>query len=187
VADLLARVKAALVDRYAVEREIGRGGMALVFLATELHPRRQVAIKVLDPDVAAALGPDRFLREVDLASKLTYPHILPIFAAGEAEGLLYYTMPHVTGESLRERIEREKQLPLADAVRIAREVADALGYADSPPTAGGSTSRWVTGRATSGPWRWPWDDSVHRGRGGACAAIFRRRLSPIRGSVPFDR
>jgi serine/threonine-protein kinase len=129
VADLLARVKAALVDRYAVEREIGRGGMARVFLATELHPRRQVAIKVLDPDVAAALGPDRFLREVDLASKLTYPHILPIFAAGEAGGLLYYTMPYVAGESLRERIEREKQLPLADAVRIAREVADALGYA----------------------------------------------------------
>jgi serine/threonine-protein kinase len=129
LADLLARVKTALVDRYAVEREIGRGGMARVFLATELHPRRQVAIKVLDPDVAAALGPERFLREVDLASKLTYPHILSIFAAGEAEGLLYYAMPYVAGESLRERIEREKQLPVADALQIAREVAGALGYA----------------------------------------------------------
>jgi len=129
VTDLLERLKAALADRYTVEREIGHGGMAWVFVAWELHPRRQVAIKVLDPDVAKALGPERFLREVELASKLTYPNILPIFAAGEADGLLYYVMPYVVGESLRERIKREQQLPVADALRIAREVADALSYA----------------------------------------------------------
>ena len=125
------RLRQALSGRYAVERELGSGGMATVFLAEERHPRRHVAIKVLDPTLAAVLGPERFLREVDLASKLTHPHILPIFAADEAEGLLYYVMPYVEGESLRERLARERQLPLDDALQIAREVADALSYAHS--------------------------------------------------------
>jgi serine/threonine-protein kinase len=105
--------------------------MATVYLAVEHHPKRQVAIKVLDPNFGAALGPERFLREVDLASKLTHPHILPIFAAAEADGLLYYVMPYVEGESLRDRLDREKQLPLEDALQITREVADGLSYAHS--------------------------------------------------------
>jgi TolB-like protein len=124
-------VRSALAGRYAIERELGRGGMATVYLAEEPHPRRHVAIKVLDPALAAVLGPERFLREVELASKLSHPHILPIFAAAEAGGLLYYVMPYVEGESLRERLAREKQLPLDDALRISREVADALSYAHS--------------------------------------------------------
>lgn len=100
-----------------------------MFLAEELHPRRRVALKVLDPQVAAGLGPERFLREVELASQLTHPNILPIFAAGEAGGLLYYAMPFVEGESLRDRLDREKRLPLDDALRLTREIADALAYA----------------------------------------------------------
>ena len=110
--DSLERFRSALAERYDVEREVGRGGMAQVFLAQERYPHRQVAIKVLDPELAAVLGSQRFLREVDLASKLTHPHILPIFSAGEAEGMLYYVMPYVEGESLRERITRERQLPV---------------------------------------------------------------------------
>ena len=103
--------------------------MAFVFLAEELHPRRRVALKVLDPQIAAGLGPDRFLREVDVASQLAHPHILPIFAAGEADGLLYYAMPYVEGESLRDRLDRDKRLPLDEVLRITREVADALAHA----------------------------------------------------------
>jgi serine/threonine-protein kinase len=129
--ELLDRLQRALADHYAIEREVGRGGMASVFLAEERHPQRQVAIKVLDPEIAAILGPERFLREVDLASNLTHPHILPIFSAGEAQGLLYYVMPYVEGDTLRDRLKREKQLPLDDALRVAREVADALSYAHS--------------------------------------------------------
>jgi len=131
VKDSFDRLQQALSGRYALERELGRGGMATVYLAGERHPQRHVAIKVLDPTLAAVLGPERFLREVDLASKLTHPHILPIFAADEADGLLYYVMPFVEGESLRDRLAREKQLPLDDALQIAREVADALSYAHS--------------------------------------------------------
>jgi TolB-like protein/Flp pilus assembly protein TadD len=129
--ELLERLQRALADRYAVERELGRGGMATVYLAEERHPQRHVAIKVLEPTLAAVLGPERFLREVDLASKLAHPHILPIFAAAEADGLLYYVMPYVEGESLRDRLNREKQLAIDDALRISREVADALSYAHS--------------------------------------------------------
>jgi len=129
VTDYLDRLRTGLADRYQIEREIGRGGMARVFLAEERHPRRQVAIKVLDPAIASALGSDRFLREVDLASKLAHPNILPVFAAGEVDGILYYAMPFVEGESLRQRLAREKQLPVNDALQITREVADALEYA----------------------------------------------------------
>jgi len=127
--DILQRVSVALAHRYRIDREVGRGGMALVFLAEEHHPRRKVAIKVLDESRQPMLGPERFLREVDLASKLTHPNILPIFAAGEADGLLYYVMPFVEGESLRERLTRERQLRVEDAIQIASEVADALSYA----------------------------------------------------------
>ncbi len=129
--DAIERLNAALAERYRIERQLGAGGMATVYLAEERHPQRHVAIKVLEPMLAAALGPERFLREVDLASKLAHPHILPIYAAAEAGGLLYYVMPYVEGESLRDRLTREKQLPLDDALQITREVADALSYAHS--------------------------------------------------------
>jgi serine/threonine-protein kinase len=119
-------VKAALADRYAIEREIGRGGMATVYLGEDLKHHRQVAVKVLHPELASALGPERFLREIEIAARLHHPHILPLYDSGEADGLLYYVMPYVEGESLRDRLVREKQLPLEDALDIAWEVADAL-------------------------------------------------------------
>lgn len=127
--DLLDRVREALTHRYEVEKEIGRGGMATVFLAEDPKHRRKVALKVLDPDLAEAVGADRFLREIEIAANLTHPHILPLFDSGKAGNLLYYVMPFVEGESLRSRLEREKQLPVADAVTIAREVASALAFA----------------------------------------------------------
>jgi serine/threonine-protein kinase len=123
--------RAALSDRYAIEREIGRGGMARVFLAQDLRHHRHVAIKVLSPELGAAIGAERFLREIEIAAKLTHPHILPLHDSGEAAGLLYYVMPFVEGESLRARLDREKQLPLEDALTITREVGDALAYAHS--------------------------------------------------------
>jgi len=127
--DQLGRIKTALARRYAVERELGSGGMATVYLAEDLKHRRQVAIKVLRPDLAAALGPERFLREIEIAARLDHPHILPLYDSGDADGFLYYVMPFVEGESLRDRLAREKQLPMDDALQIAREVADALSYA----------------------------------------------------------
>ena len=129
--DLLAVLRDALADRYAVERELGRGGMATVFLAEDLKHRRPVAIKVLHPDLAAAVGADRFLREIEVAARLQHPHILPLYDSGAAAGFLYYVMPYVEGESLRDRLEREKQLSLEDTLRIAGEVAGALAYAHS--------------------------------------------------------
>src|SRR5438309_4553205 len=131
LADLLARLQAALADRYTIERELGRGGMATVYLAQDRKHHRQVAIKVLKPELAAALGPERFLREIDTAARLNHPHILPLHDSGEADGFLFYVMPYVEGESLRDRLTRERQLPVEDAVQIAREVADALSYAHS--------------------------------------------------------
>lgn len=125
----LDRISAALAERYVLDREIGRGGMATVYLATDLKHKRQVAIKVLSPDMAAALGTERFLKEIELEARLTHPHILALHDSGQVDGRLYYVMPYVAGESLRQRLDREKQLPLEDAVRIVREVADALAYA----------------------------------------------------------
>jgi len=127
--DLSQRLQDALSGRYRIERELGRGGMATVFLAEDLKHYRRVALKVLDPEVGAAIGPERFLREIETVARLTHPHILPLFDSGEADGLLFYVMPYAEGESLRDRLAREKQLPLDDALRIAREVADALDYA----------------------------------------------------------
>ena len=127
----LDRLKAALADRYTIERELGAGGMATVYLAEDLKHERRVALKVLKPEFAAALGPDRFLREIELAARLTHPHILPLHDSGNADGFLYYVMPYVEGESLRDRLTREKQLPVDDALQISREVADALSYAHS--------------------------------------------------------
>jgi serine/threonine-protein kinase len=129
MSDALARLTAALADRYRIERELGAGGMATVYLAHDLKHDRDVAIKVLHPDLGAALGSERFLSEIRTTARLQHPHILPLLDSGEADGLLYYVMPLVTGETLRTRLERERQLPIDDAVLIAREVADALGYA----------------------------------------------------------
>ncbi|MDH4351880.1 MAG: serine/threonine protein kinase, partial [Gemmatimonadota bacterium] len=129
--DLVDRLKTALADRYRVDHEIGRGGMAHVFLAHDLKLGRPVALKVLRPDLAAVLGGERFLREIRLAAKLEHPHILGVHDSGEADGVLYYVMPYVEGESLRDWLTREKQLPLDDALQITREVADALSYAHS--------------------------------------------------------
>jgi serine/threonine-protein kinase len=125
----LDRLRPALADRYTLERELGQGGMATVYLAHDLKHERDVAIKVLHADLGAALGPERFLSEIRTTARLQHPHILPLLDSGEADGLLYYVMPLVTGETLRTRLERERQLPIADAVRIAREVASALDYA----------------------------------------------------------
>ena len=123
------RLNLALADRYRIERELGAGGMATVYLAQDLKHDRKVAIKVLHPDLGAALGGERFLSEIKTTARLQHPHILPLLDSGAADGLLYYVMPYVAGETLRARLARERQLPLDDAVRIARETADALGYA----------------------------------------------------------
>ncbi|MGE5142896.1 MAG: protein kinase domain-containing protein [Acidobacteriota bacterium] len=122
-------MSSGLAGRYAIERELGRGGSAVVYLARDLRHERLVAIKVLRPEFAAALGPERFLREISTTAQLRHPHILPLFDSGETNGFLYYVMPFVPGGTLRDRVVREQQLPLDDALRITREVAEALGYA----------------------------------------------------------
>ena len=127
--DALSRLKAALADRYTIERELGSGGMATVYLAEDLKLHRKVALKVLRPELASALGPERFLQEIDIAAKLNHPHILGLFDCGEADGFLYYVMPYVEGQSLREKLAKEGELPVADAVRILHEVVDALAHA----------------------------------------------------------
>jgi serine/threonine-protein kinase len=131
VTDLVSHLRSSLQDKYAVERELGRGGMATVFLAEDLKHGRRVAIKVLHPELAAALGGERFHREIQIASRLTHPHILPVYDSGDAGGSLYYVMPFIEGESLRDRIVREKQLAIEEALRITCEVSDALSYAHS--------------------------------------------------------
>ena len=128
-ADAEERLRTALADRYRIEGEIGSGGMATVYLAEDLKHRRQVALKVLDPELAESLGAKRFLREIETAAKLTHPHILPVFDSGEADGFLFYVMPYVEGESLRERLIRETQLPVDEALQLTSEVADALASA----------------------------------------------------------
>jgi len=128
---MIDRLSAALADCYDVQREIGRGGMATVYLARDLRHSRDVALKVLDPELAATVGHARFLREIEISAKLNHPNVLPLLDSGEADGMLYYAMPYVKGESLRDRLDREGQLPLEDALQITCEVADALAYANS--------------------------------------------------------
>jgi serine/threonine-protein kinase len=125
----VARVRRAIADRYRVERVLGEGGMATVYLAEDIKHHRKVAVKVMRPEFTATLGTDRFLREIDIAAKLSHPHILPVHDSGEADGLLYYVMPWIEGESLRDRLHREGALPVDAALRLAREVAEALEYA----------------------------------------------------------
>ena len=141
MADVIDRLKTALGDRYALERELGRGGMAAVYLARDLKHERQVAVKVLRPELAAALGAERFHREITIAANLNHPHILPLLDSGTAEeqlsdsptvrpsAFLYYVMPYVEGESLRDKLAKEGELPITEAVRILRDVVDALSHA----------------------------------------------------------
>jgi serine/threonine-protein kinase len=127
--DQSERLRAALAGSYAIERQVGAGGMATVYLAEDLKHKRQVAVKVLRPDLAAALGADRFLREISIAAQLQHPHILPLHDSGDADGYLYYVMPFVKGESLGAKLQREGALSVGEAARILRDVADALAYA----------------------------------------------------------
>ena len=129
VSDTLERLRLMLADRYAMERELGRGGMATVYLAQDLRHERHVAIKVLRPELSASLGADRFNREIKVAAQLQHPHILGLYDSGAADGLLYYVMPFVEGESLRDKLDREKQLGVEEAIRLVCEAADALQYA----------------------------------------------------------
>jgi serine/threonine protein kinase len=127
--DLLDRLEVALTDRYVIERELGEGGMAMVYLATDVRHARPVALKVLKPEIVASMGQERFLREITVTAQLNHPRILPLLDSGQADGLLFYVMPFVEGESLRDRLAREGPLPLEEAVEIAREMAVALSYA----------------------------------------------------------
>jgi serine/threonine-protein kinase len=124
-----ARLSAALAGRYRIERELGAGGMATVYLAQDLRHDRKVALKVLKPELAAVLGAERFVVEIKTTASLQHPHILPLFDSGTADGFLFYVMPFIEGETLRDKLNRETQLGVDEAVRIAREVADALDYA----------------------------------------------------------
>jgi serine/threonine protein kinase/Tfp pilus assembly protein PilF len=125
----IERLRGALENSYTIDRELGRGGMATVYLAQDVKHERLVALKILHPELAASLGPDRFLREIKTAARLNHPHILPLHDSGESDGFLYYVMPYVEGESLRERLDREHQLPIDEAVHHARSIAAALDYA----------------------------------------------------------
>src|SRR5687767_13540837 len=129
MSSMLDRLTSVLAERYSFEREIGVGGMATVYLARDLRHDRLVALKLLRPELGAVIGADRFLAEIKLTANLQHPHILPLFDSGAVEGLLYYVMPYVEGVSVRERLNREKQLSIAESVRIATEVASALDYA----------------------------------------------------------
>src|SRR5688572_28901234 len=125
----MERLTTALADRYRIERELGQGGMATVYLAHDLRHDRQVALKVLKPELAAVLGGERFVVEIKTTAALQHPHILPLFDSGTADGFLFYVMPYIEGETLRSKLDRERQLGIGEAVKIATEVADALDYA----------------------------------------------------------
>jgi serine/threonine protein kinase len=129
MSDPIPRLNAALEGRYRIERQLGEGGMATVYLADDLKHERKVALKLLKPELAAVVGAERFLAEIKTTANLQHPHILPLHDSGEADGLLFYVMPYVQGESLRERLEREHQLPVDDAVRIGTNMSEALDYA----------------------------------------------------------
>ncbi len=124
--DVAERLANAISDRYTVLSEVGQSGMATVYLAEDVRHHRKVAIKVLHPELSAVLGGDRFLKEIEFTANLQHPHILPLFDSGSAEGLLYYVMPFIDGETLRARMNRERQLPIPDAVRIAVDMSPEL-------------------------------------------------------------
>ncbi len=127
--EITAKLSTALADRYKIERELGSGGMATVYLAEDLKHERRVAVKVLRAELAAVLGAERFIQEIKTTASLQHPHILPLFDSGEADSFLYYVMPFIDGETLRDKLNRETQLGIDEAVKITTEVADALHYA----------------------------------------------------------
>ena len=129
MSEAVTRLNAVLEGRYAIERELGEGGMATVYLAEDLKHERKVALKVLKPELAAVVGAERFLAEIKTTANLQHPHILPLFDSGEADGFLFYVMPYVEGDTLKDRLDREHQLPVADAVHIATDMGEALDYA----------------------------------------------------------
>ena len=129
MSDAVSRLNAALEGRYSIERELGEGGMATVYLAEDLKHHRKIALKVLKPELTAVVGAERFLAEIQVTANLQHPHILPLFDSGEADGLLFYVMPYVEGESLRDRLDREKQLPVDEALSITTGIASGLHYA----------------------------------------------------------
>ena len=131
MSDSVTRLNTALEGRYRIESELGEGGMAMVYLADDLKHERKVALKVLKPELAAVVGAERFLAEIKTTASLQHPHILPLYDSGEADSFLFYVMPYVEGETLRERIDREGELPIQQAVRILRDLVDARGYAHS--------------------------------------------------------
>ncbi len=127
--EITGRLSTALADRYRIERHLGEGGMATVYLAEDLKHKRKVAVKVLRPELAAVLGAERFVQEITTTANLQHPHILPLHDSGDADGFLYYVMPFIDGETLRDKLNRETQLGIDEAVKITTEVADALDYA----------------------------------------------------------
>ena len=160
--DVMTRLTAALADRYRIERELGQGGMATVYLAHDIKHDRDVAIKVLRDDVAASVGRERFLREIQLAAKLSHPHILPLYDSGDADGTLFYVMPVVQGQSLRDRLDTQRQLPIADAVRIASEVARARSTTPTASASSIATSSPRTSCCNTGMYSWPTSASARR-------------------------
>jgi serine/threonine protein kinase len=138
----ITRLGASLADRYRIERELGAGGMATVYLAHDRKHDRHVAIKVLRDDVAASVGRERFLREIQLAAKLSHPHILPLYDSGEADGALFYVMPNVQGESLRDRLDAQRQLPIHEAVRIASDSASFIATSSPRTSCCRTAMRW---------------------------------------------
>ena len=126
MSDVITRLNAALEGRYRIERELGEGGMATVYLAEDLRHKRNVALKVLKPELAAVVGAERFLAEIETTAGLQHPHILPLFDSGEADGFLFYVMPYIEGQTLQQRLEEERRLNVEEAVRIASDVAEAL-------------------------------------------------------------
>src|SRR5262249_21664258 len=129
MSDLTQELAAALADHYTIQRTLGHGGMATVYLALDVRHQRNVALKVLRPELAAIIGADRFLKEIETTAHLQHPHILPLFDSGQVAGTVFYVMPYIEGESLRGWLNRERQLPVADAIRIARQAGSALHYA----------------------------------------------------------
>jgi serine/threonine-protein kinase len=147
----IIRLNAALEGRYRIENKLGEGGMAMVYLANDLRHERKVALKVLKPELAAVVGAERFLAEIKTTANLQHPHILPLFDSGEADGFLFYVMPHVEGDSLRTRLDREKQLPVSEAVDIASKVAHALDYAHGTESSTGTSNRPTSSSTTDSP------------------------------------
>ncbi len=127
--EIAGRLSTALADRYQIERRLGEGGMATVYLAEDLKHKRKVAVKVLRPELAAVLGAERFVQEITTTANLQHPHILPLFDSGEADSFLYYVMPFIDGETLRDKLNRDKQLSVEETLEIAKSVAAALDYA----------------------------------------------------------